>query len=302
MSDVLNFIIFVAELQQISNVKPTNTKPENHSHEIILTIYNRSLNFQQEIENMEVHHHSHHEGKKNWKTYFREFLMLFLAVFCGFLAEYQLEHIIEHDREKQFVESMVADIKGDDIKIQESIKDSKIILAGLDSLLKNIYHAPYTERSLRKMYYLERRYSFINSNVPFTKRTLMQLKNSGGMRLIRNKAAADTIISYDENCEMIEKQGDYFVNIAQEKGTVLNNKIFDSQYLLNLNKSNMKDFLQSESKITLLNSDKKLMKEYANTIFISQSVLTGYIKMLEGLHQTIPEKIMFLEKEYRLQR
>lgn len=62
-------------------------------------------------ENMEVHHHSHAHGKKNWKFYFWEFLMLFLAVFCGFLAEYQLEHVVEHQREKQYIESLLADLK-----------------------------------------------------------------------------------------------------------------------------------------------------------------------------------------------
>ena len=39
--------------------------------------------------------------------------MLFLAVFCGFLAEYYLEHTIEHNRERQFINSLVRDIKAD---------------------------------------------------------------------------------------------------------------------------------------------------------------------------------------------
>ena len=59
---------------------------------------------------MEVHAHTHTERKK-WTHYFWEFLMLFLAVFCGFLAEYQLEHKIEKNREKQFMVSMIEDLK-----------------------------------------------------------------------------------------------------------------------------------------------------------------------------------------------
>jgi hypothetical protein len=39
--------------------------------------------------------------------------MLFLAVFCGFLAEYQLEHKIEKNRERQFIVSMIEDLKAD---------------------------------------------------------------------------------------------------------------------------------------------------------------------------------------------
>jgi len=69
---------------------------------------------------MEVHAHSHTERKK-WTHYLWEFLMLFLAVFCGFLAEYQLEHKIEKDREKQFIQTMVADLKSDTAQLAEII-------------------------------------------------------------------------------------------------------------------------------------------------------------------------------------
>ncbi len=47
--------------------------------------------------------------------------MLFLAVFCGFLAEYQLEHIIENHKEKQYVESMIADMREDSAKTSSSV-------------------------------------------------------------------------------------------------------------------------------------------------------------------------------------
>ena len=72
---------------------------------------------QQPATDMEVHHHAHHEHgpdshhKKSWKTYFFDFFMLFLAVLCGFLAEYQLEHKIERDRAKQFLQSMLIDVR-----------------------------------------------------------------------------------------------------------------------------------------------------------------------------------------------
>src|SRR5678809_403353 len=62
---------------------------------------------------MEVRHHSHSPEKKNWKTYFWEFLMLFLAVFCGFLAENFREHNIEHQRERQYMVTMLEDLKSD---------------------------------------------------------------------------------------------------------------------------------------------------------------------------------------------
>ncbi|MEI7422250.1 MAG: hypothetical protein WCK18_09150 [Prolixibacteraceae bacterium] len=73
-----------------------------------------SINSKQENETMETHaHHLHHApGKKIWH-YFFEFLMLFFAVFCGFIAENWREQLQEHRREKEFIHSIVEDLKSD---------------------------------------------------------------------------------------------------------------------------------------------------------------------------------------------
>lgn len=179
---------------------------------------------------MEVHHHAHHEGKKNWKSYFWEFLMLFLAVFCGFLAEYELEHVVEHNREKQYIESMVHDLMEDTVKMRRGIELNNDKNAGIDSLINNILATPYTDSSLKKMYQLAF-YIHIRNEVNFTKRTIIQLKNSGGLRLIRNMAASDSIVSYDEACTRIEKQFDV-AYWHQLKARDFELKIFDPHYTL----------------------------------------------------------------------
>ena len=45
----------------------------------------------------------------------------FLAVFCGFLAEYFLEHRIEKEKGKQYVQSMMTDMKSDSAKIEKAL-------------------------------------------------------------------------------------------------------------------------------------------------------------------------------------
>src|SRR5574339_230887 len=145
---------------------------------------------------MELHHHSH-TSRKKWTHYFWEFLMLFLAVFCGFLAENQREHLVEHNREKQYVESMIEDLKTDSSLIVLIIKFNKQQVSVFDSVLQNIYHKPYTDSSLRTLYYFKERYTLVGGRMRFSRGTISQLKNSGGLRLIRNRAAADSIIKYD---------------------------------------------------------------------------------------------------------
>ena len=73
---------------------------------------------------MEVHHHSHTPGER-WTHYLWEFLMLFLAVTLGFFVENQREHYIEHKREKQFISTMVEDLKSDTAQLTETIAYKK---------------------------------------------------------------------------------------------------------------------------------------------------------------------------------
>ncbi len=149
-------------------------------------------------EDMEVHHHAHDPAathhKKNWKAYFWEFLMLFLAVFCGFLAEYQLEHVIERDREKQYVQSLLNDLKTDLTNIQYVINQNIFVKETGDSLYTLLTMPDYSNHT-NSIYYLGRKYS---SRIYFnmTDGTLRQLTNSGGLRLIKQKDVVDSIQAY----------------------------------------------------------------------------------------------------------
>ena len=156
----------------------------------------------QETSNMEVHHHGHHDGRKNWKSYFWEFLMLFLAVFCGFLAEYKLEHVIEHNREKQFVSSFVEDLESDTTAIRTALNFRYTKMQQMDSFMI-LLKTQNIKGHERELYYFGRmlvRSIWFQSN----DRTITQLKNSGGMRLIRNEQAVDSIIAYQKLVELVE--------------------------------------------------------------------------------------------------
>src|SRR6187431_2118670 len=143
---------------------------------------------------MEVHSHTH-TARKKWTHYFWEFLMLFLAVFCGFLAEYQLEHMIEKERGKQYIESFYEDLKKDTTRLAYLIAFETAKIASLsklhgcyDSISNNGQPASLLEIIKNSL-----------SNNPFLMdgRTLRQLTNAGGFRLLQ-KDDADSIISYEK--------------------------------------------------------------------------------------------------------
>jgi hypothetical protein len=147
---------------------------------------------------MEVHAHSHTVpiaiGRKKWAHYLWEFLMLFLAVFCGFLAENFREHQVEHQREKNYIASLVKDVELDIISLRQSSDVRKKYVNYYDSLvylLKN-----YSDSNLNDIYFYAR-HAGRTSDFKYHDGTILQLKNSGGLRLIRNKNAVDSIIVYD---------------------------------------------------------------------------------------------------------
>jgi hypothetical protein len=67
---------------------------------------------------MEVHHPQlPHGQRRKFKEYFLEFFMLFLAVVPGFFAENIREHVSDVKKGKQYVKSLLADLKQDTTKL-----------------------------------------------------------------------------------------------------------------------------------------------------------------------------------------
>jgi hypothetical protein len=156
---------------------------------------------------MEVHPHTHSPRKK-WTHYLWEFLMLFLAVFCGFLAENQREHLVEKQREKDYIRSMIEDLQTDTANLSVVItgfqKNEKLLDTVIRGFDENVHRfsAAWT-----RDFILSFRGGF--SDFYHTDRTLQQLKNSGGMRLIKNESAASGIIKYDAAIKDLEYEETY---------------------------------------------------------------------------------------------
>jgi hypothetical protein len=152
---------------------------------------------------MEVHAHTH-TSRNKWTHYFWEFIMLFLAVFCGFLAEYQLEHKIERDREKQFMQSFVKDLKADTANLTELIRLRNERHTMYDSLSSALIENRFSENGSDVYYWarsITRRQYFFSSDG-----TMQQLKNSGGLRLVSDRDIADQIMAYDVLYRTISNQ------------------------------------------------------------------------------------------------
>lgn len=143
---------------------------------------------------MEVHHHTNSSNKK-FTHYLWEFLMLFLAVFCGFLAENQRELMVEHQRERQYIKSLNEDVEGDIKQINRLQVELNDFIGRLDSIADDLDQSFDRGPSLTTYKQIAGELGF--SDFIYTDRTMQQLKNAGGMRLIRNQRVADSIVVYD---------------------------------------------------------------------------------------------------------
>ena len=142
---------------------------------------------------MELHHHAH-TSRKKWTHYFWEFVMLFLAVFCGFLAEYQLEHKIERDRAKQFLQSMLVDVRTNINILDSLLIEDETMIANYDSLVNWLLLDSSTiDRGAfaRKMGAVWIRNYFVR------KETYDQMKASGALRYVGNIEFLKKLMHYE---------------------------------------------------------------------------------------------------------
>lgn len=143
---------------------------------------------------MEVHHHAH-TSRKKWTHYFWEFLMLFLAVFCGFFAEYQLEHKIEKDREKQYVKSLLSDLRSDTVQLNRLLEFRLAKMKNLDTIMYLLKSGEW-KTNTASLYYHGFYAPFASKFLP-NNGVLTQLKNAGGLRLLRNMKVTDSLLYFD---------------------------------------------------------------------------------------------------------
>ena len=178
---------------------------------------------------MEVHAHSHTERKK-FTHYLWEFLMLFLAVFCGFLAEYQLEHIIENQREKKYISSFIEDLKADTVFITQYVNSKIGKRKDHDSLIWYL-NAPNPNQYGQRIYLLARQLTRTLNFFP-ADGTIKQLKNSGGLRLIKNQQASDSIMAYDHAIDRIlltqSRQENEITEIRPMMGKLLDANVLET--------------------------------------------------------------------------
>lgn len=222
--------------------------------------------------------------------------MLFLAVFCGSLAEYQLEHKIEADREFAYIQSMVEDLQKDTQNIRTARQQIKAQDLHFDTIFARyaLLGKGY-DRALRQG--LEKVIGY--REIFPVDRTRQQLLNAGGMRLIRNKAAADGIVGYNAKI----KEHDKTLAVLDEAFT----KFYDLSYqiqdlqLLEADRARLGEAgLALTGKNYLLQSDPAQLGYLHNRLKTYRLLRQVLIRRMDNLENSAIELMALLKKEYDL--
>ena len=236
--------------------------------------------------------------KRNWKGYFLEFIMLFLAVTLGFMADNFREKISERTKEKEYIQSMIEDVEEDQINIKEVINVNSQRIDNLHSFLNKCFN--YSGANREKIE-LNKYFTHVLVHPEFiapTELTMQQLKNAGGMRLIKSKEAINEIIRYDSKLKKIANQQIYYENY-QNKEIDIGTKVFNLQKLITAIR-NPKNNLTSED-FELITEDKSALKELGNSVAMYEGIIEYYVVLLKQLDEQGEVLIQTLESEYKLE-
>ncbi len=246
---------------------------------------------------MEVHHHPDIR-RKDLKEYILEGVMIFMAVTMGFFGEKFREDLMEHSKEKEYIVSMIEDAQTDILSFEKNIILNKLRVLRLDTISNLCFNYASPEKNDPSMYDVVRYcIKYPDFAIP-VERTMFQLKNAGGMRLIQNKDAIDSIIFYDEMAKKVVNQQDYYELhlrvLLEATEELFNLKCFP------LNHKTLRWAVDTKALASarLMDHDKNKIITFGNKAKIFQGILIFYLVRLEEAKKHATNLIGTLKREY----
>jgi len=236
------------------------------------------------------------QKSRNWKSYFKEFFMLFLAVFCGFLAENYRESLSVQKIEKEYMLSLIEDLKTDTTNLKTYIAFKKEKSKLMDSLAI-LMLSEERNQSGNQMYYLARQV-FNEEPFVYSDGTIQQLKNAGNLRLIQKRNIVDELLKYEKKVRVLEEWDE---NDSKTKSTFreMGGKVFNSNELNATMDANMK-FVLPTTNPQLITDDFNTLNELAFQIHFLSKMSLGNSNRAESIRRDAADLLELIQSEYKL--
>lgn len=234
--------------------------------------------------------------KKNWRSYFKEFFMLFLAVFCGFLAENYRESLSAQKIEKEYILSLVEDLKTDTTNLSMYIAFRKEKSVLMDSLAEMMLSK---DRSLmgNQIYFLARQV-FNEQAFFYSDGTIQQLKNAGNLRLLRKRNVVNELLNYEKKVKVLAEWDE---NDNKTKSTFreMGGRVFHSAELNKTMDSNLR-FVMPTTNPQLITDDFNIINEIAFQIHYLSKMTKGNSLRAETIRSDAGRLLELIQAEYKL--
>jgi hypothetical protein len=251
---------------------------------------------------MEVHHHPKIE-KKNFKEYFLEFLMIFLAVTLGFFAEGLREHISDNQKEEQYVQSLTEDLEADTARIDIILRFDEEKLVQLSSIY-NCYDTVTQNLKATACMGALVKYSKVNKPFQSNDRTIIQLANAGGYRLL-TKEDADSILSYQSVYKQYHDFESTVFQQAQDNVRNTLNELADFRAVAGIQKASTLSGVDSSSTILpgplLFSDNRELLNKWFNQLQLYVRVTNAQHLILSQLKIKAITLIKFYKHKHHLE-
>ncbi|MFD2202711.1 hypothetical protein [Shivajiella indica] len=234
--------------------------------------------------------------KKNRKSYLKEFFMLFLAVFCGFLAENYRESLSAKKIEKEYILSLIEDLKTDTTNLSGYISFRKEKSVLMDSLALMILSEERS--SLGNQIYFLARQVFNDQSFFYSDGTIQQLKNAGNLRLLRKRIVVNELLTYEKKVKVLEEWDE---NDNRTKSTFreMGGRVFHSAELNATMDSEMR-FVMPTTNPQLITADFGVINEIAFQIHYLSKMTKGNSLRAESLKSDAGRLLELIHSEYKL--
>jgi len=246
---------------------------------------------------MEVHRHSH-SAKKKWKDHFWDFIMLFLAISAGFLAENIREKYVEDFREREIMHALLQDLQADVLQVDTIELKREVRNKDCDSLISLLTTpAAVNNKDNRALIYFYGRNASRRIHFHPQDGVLIQLRTSGGYRIVHDTAILKNINAYEfllkenaENIEVEEKELSEYSQVAAH--------VFDVRVFQEMTRNN--EVERPGGNPTLVSSDPNLLNELSIKLHYWKRTSVTTVETLTKLRETAIRLIDRIKRKYHL--
>jgi hypothetical protein len=307
MPDIKN--IEEESLEDFKSDRQEDVNEDTSQKQTIEPTQSRITNSKLQTEEMEVHKHPHDVmHKKNWKEYMLEFFMIFFAVTLGFFAEGYREYLGDRHKESENMQGLLKDVRNDSVILQANLIEIINQNKGLDSLIAALRKPLSDKQNLERVYVLYLKYGEVYSHVFFSEGSILQMINSGGLRIVRNSDMVKLINQYENIKLLVRKDEDDLRKLEGEIERGQANQIFDftssskiDRFIDTAESDVSIDVLMKladESKIDLINNNPLLIASFRNNLKSYKAFNEDYLYWVKGTVIINQNMIAKIKDEY----